>query len=163
MWQTRFRQQSPVQEFTQQTRGAQIVNPQQQDVNSIYTQDALQSAVAEQTAQEVLEQALLARQRQTIQGIQQLQRQLDVQGVTGSSEQVFTTEAIRNLQTWLQIQQLVAPQILVNSELTRTLETVIRAQLTSDNEVGTRTWNTQAFQTRVQQLIDISNIKEIEV
>lgn len=163
MWQTRFRQQSPIQEFRQQTRGAQIVNPQQQDVNSIYTQDALQSAVAEQTAQEVLEQALLARQRQTIQGIQQLQRQLDVQGVTGSTEQVSTIEAIRNLQKWLQIQQLVAPQILVNSELTRTLETVIRAQLTSDNEVGTRTRNTQAFQTRVQQLIDISNINEIEV
>lgn len=107
----------------------------------------------------------MARQRQTIQ--QQLQRQLDVQGVTGSTDQISTIEAIRNLQKWLQIQQSVAPQILVNSELTRTLETVIRAQLTSDNvalnEVGTRTWNTQAFQTRVQQLIDISNIREIEV
>lgn len=115
----------------------------------------------------MLEQALLARQWQTIQGIQQLQRQLGVQGVTGGTDQVSTIEAIRNLQNWLQIQQLAAPQILVNSELTQTLETVIRAQLASNNvalnEAGTRTWNTQSFQTKVQQLIDISNIKEIEV
>lgn len=73
----------------------------------------------------------------------------------------------------MQIQQTVAPQIQVSSQLSRTLEAAIQAQLASDRverqqlvQTGkssrTPGLNSEVFQTRVQRLIDITNVQEIQ-
>lgn len=153
LWQRSWvQQQSPAQEIRQHNQKSEFVNAQQ-DRASSYGQDA------QQIAQRVLEQA---RQRQTVQSIPELQKQLNGKGVTNDIDQISTNEAIRNLREWLQYQQLVAPQILVNSQLTHTLQSLIQAELASESEVDTGL-TSRAFQTRVQQLIDISNNKEVEV
>lgn len=153
-WQRSWvQQQSPAQEIRQHIQKSEFVNAQQQDRTSSYGQDA------QQIAQRVLEQA---RQRQTVQGIPELQKQLSGEGVTNDIDQISTNEAIRNLREWLQYQQFVAPQILVNSQLTHALKSFIQAQLASESEVETGL-TSRAFQSRVQQLIDISNNQEVEV
>jgi len=153
LWQRSWvQQQSPAQEIRQHIQKSEFVNAQQ-DRASSYGQDA------QQIAQRVLEQA---RQRQMVQSIPELQKQLKGEGVTNDIDQISTNEAIRNLREWLQYQQLVAPQILVNSQLTHTLQSLIQAESASKSEVDTGL-TSRAFQTRVQQLIDISNNKEVEV
>lgn len=154
LWQRSWvEQQSPAQEIRQHIQKSEFVNAQQQDRASSYGQDA------QQIAQRVLEQA---RQRQIVQSIPELQKQLNGEGVTNDIDQISTNEAIRNLREWLQYQQRVAPQILLNSQLTHTLQSLVQAELASESEVDTGL-TSRAFQTRVQQLIDISNNKEVEV
>ncbi|XP_066145516.1 zinc finger protein 853-like [Euwallacea fornicatus] len=164
IWQSPAQQAS--QQIAQEIQQAQIA-VQQRGFQYGVGQEDIESVAAQQVAQGVVEQALLARQGQTIEGIQQLQQQLLgksswVPTTMGYGIQEPTLGAIQSLKNQLRYQQRVAPQIVASSQLARTLETVIDAQLTSES-VGIQQGLKGDIQTQVQQLIDITNIKEIQV
>ncbi|XP_066260888.1 putative uncharacterized protein DDB_G0271606 [Euwallacea similis] len=166
IWQSPAQQAS--QQIGQEIQQAQIAVQQQGSQYGVGQED-IESVVAQQVAQGVMEQALLARQGQTIEGIQQLQQQLlgkssCMPTILGQGvQQEPTLEAIQSLKDQLQYQQRVAPKVVANSQLAKTLEAVIEAQLTSESVGIQQGLNSRDIQTQVQQLIDITNIREIQV
>ncbi|MCC9090736.1 hypothetical protein, partial [Bacillus pumilus] len=128
----------------------------------------IKSDVAQQAAREVVEQALLARQGQTIEGIQELEQQ---QRITPQNiaERIATHEAIDKLHNQLLFQRNVGPVIAATSQLGRTLEAAIESQLTLDNvdvqqwgRVGQSDLNSGVFLAKVEQLVDENIIQEIQ-
>ncbi|KAH1003964.1 hypothetical protein HUJ04_003793 [Dendroctonus ponderosae] len=158
---------TPAQQSAQQI-GREIQQTQNVIQEGLGSDRVIKSDAAQQAAHEVVQQALLARQGQTVEGIQQLEQQQRI-APQNIAQQVTTNEAIDKLQKQLVFQQTVAPVIAATSELGRTLEAAIESQLTIDN-VNTQQWgrgrqsdlHSGVFLAKVEQLVDENIIQEIQ-
>ncbi|ENN81641.1 hypothetical protein HUJ04_003792 [Dendroctonus ponderosae] len=159
--------------FTPAQQSAQQIGREIQQAQNVIEQGlgydrVIKSDVAQQAAREVVEQALLARQGQTIEGIQDLEQpqRTNPQNIV---ERIATNEAIDNLQNQLVFQRNIGPVVAATSQLGRTLEAAIESQLTLDNvdvqqwgRVGQSDLNSKVFLAKVEQLVDENIIQEIQ-
>ncbi|XP_050303288.1 uncharacterized protein LOC126741053 [Anthonomus grandis grandis] len=148
---------------------------QAQPTNWVNGEQWKTNILAHQAAQEVLKNAVEARQGQTVESIVDIEKQLqqNVLGVPQPLEQVVAAKAINGLNKKLQLLQMAKESILPTSQLSQSLEAAIAAQLVSDNvevemehqghSLGNVRQPSGVFRSRVEQLIDQTNIEEIEM